>query len=59
MDQVLLTFGFTFIFYDLVQTVWGKVVLTLHPPKRFRAVCISVSAFSPRTGSFSSVLALP
>ena len=32
MDQVLLTFGFTFIFYDLVQTVWGKVVLTLPTP---------------------------
>ena len=25
MDQVLLTFGFTFVFFDLVQTVWGRV----------------------------------
>ena len=25
MDQVLLTFGFTFVFLDLVQTVWGRV----------------------------------
>jgi branched-chain amino acid transport system permease protein len=32
MDQVLLTFGFTFVFYDLVQTVWGKVVLRLPEP---------------------------
>src|ERR1041385_3530976 len=27
MDQVLLTFGFTFVFFDLVQTFWGRVVL--------------------------------
>lgn len=32
MDQVLLTFGFTFVFYDLVQTVWGKVVLRFPEP---------------------------
>src|SRR5580704_696291 len=32
MDQVLLTFGFTFVFYDLVQTVWGRVVLQLPAP---------------------------
>src|ERR1043165_10311116 len=29
MDQVLLTFGFTFVFLDLVQTVWGRTVLRL------------------------------
>src|SRR5262245_36226896 len=29
MDQVLLTFGFTFVFFDLVQTVWGRVILRL------------------------------
>src|SRR5215469_13465951 len=33
MDQVLLTFGFTFIFYDLVQTVWGRVMLRLPAPE--------------------------
>src|SRR5262249_36491706 len=32
MDQVLLTFGFTFIFFDLVQTVWGRLVLRLPGP---------------------------
>src|SRR4051812_26197214 len=32
MDQVLLTFGFTFIFFDLVQTVWGRLVLRLPAP---------------------------
>jgi len=32
MDQVLLTFGFTFVFYDLVQTVWGRVMLRLPTP---------------------------
>jgi len=29
MDQVLLTFGFTFVFLDLVQTVWGRTVQRL------------------------------
>src|SRR5919201_626717 len=33
MDQVLLTFGFTFVFYDLVQTAWGRVVLRLPAPE--------------------------
>jgi branched-chain amino acid transport system permease protein len=32
MDQVLLTFGFTFVFYDLVQSVWGRVMLRLPTP---------------------------
>jgi branched-chain amino acid transport system permease protein len=32
MDQVLLTFGFTFVFLDLVQTVWGRTVLRLPTP---------------------------
>ena len=32
MDQVLLTFGFTFVFLDLVQTVWGRSVLRLPAP---------------------------
>ena len=47
MDQVLLTFGFTFIFYDLVQTVWGKVVLMLPTPDALRStVHIGVGVFS-------------
>ncbi|HEX3936273.1 MAG TPA: ABC transporter permease [Xanthobacteraceae bacterium] len=47
MDQVLLTFGFTFIFYDLVQTVWGKVVLMLPTPPSLRStVHIGVGVFS-------------
>src|SRR5580704_12487459 len=32
MDQVLLTFGFTFVFLDFVQTVWGRTVLRLQAP---------------------------
>ncbi|MFZ3357894.1 MAG: ABC transporter permease [Xanthobacteraceae bacterium] len=47
MDQVLLTFGFTFVFYDLVQTVWGKVVLTLPTPASLQsAVDIGFGVFS-------------
>jgi branched-chain amino acid transport system permease protein len=32
MDQVLLTFGFTFVFLDIVQTLWGRTVLRLPVP---------------------------
>jgi branched-chain amino acid transport system permease protein len=32
LDQVLLTFGFTFIFFDAVQTIWGRDVQALPPP---------------------------
>ena len=32
LDQVLLTFGFTFIIFDLVQTLWGRDVLALPQP---------------------------
>src|SRR6266498_1081189 len=32
MDQVLLTFGFTFVFFDIVQSVWGRTVLRLPAP---------------------------
>src|ERR1700691_1196856 len=33
MDQVLLTFGFTFVFLDFVQTLWGRTVLRLPAPE--------------------------
>ncbi len=32
LDQVLLTFGFTFIFFDAVQTIWGRDVYALPAP---------------------------
>ena len=32
MDQVLLTFGFTFVFFDLVQSVWGRVIVRMPAP---------------------------
>jgi len=32
MDQVLLTFGFTFVVFDIVQSVWGKTTRSLPPP---------------------------
>src|SRR5215469_3098409 len=47
MDQVLLTFGFTFVVYDLVQTLWGKVVLTLPAPESLQStVHIGFGVFS-------------
>src|ERR1041385_2529113 len=33
MDQVLLTFGLTFVFFDIVQSVWGRTVRSLAPPE--------------------------
>jgi branched-chain amino acid transport system permease protein len=47
MDQVLLTFGFTFVFYDLVQTIWGRIVLRLPTPESLQgSVQIGVGVFS-------------
>ncbi len=48
LDQVLLTFGFTFIFLDVVQTIWGRDVLALPPPAVFDGVV------ALGTGVFSS-----
>lgn len=38
LDQVLLTFGFTFVFLDLVQTVWGSDIRSLQGPQALQAV---------------------
>src|SRR5271166_1083954 len=38
MDQVLLTFGFTFVCLDIVQSVWGRVVLRLPAPELLQGV---------------------
>src|SRR5882672_1631598 len=47
MDQVLLTFGFTFVFFDLVQSVWGRTVRGLAPPKSLQGLTeIGVGVFS-------------
>ena len=47
MDQVLLTFGFTFVFFDLVQSVWGRTALSLPPPEALKGVVqIGIGVFS-------------
>ena len=47
MDQVLLTFGFTFVFLDLVQTLWGRTVLRLPVPEALQGtVQIGLGVFS-------------
>ena len=47
MDQVLLTFGFTFVFFDLVQTVWGRVIVRLPAPEILQgATQIGLGVFS-------------
>jgi len=47
MDQVLLTFGFTFVFLDLVQTVWGRTVQRLPAPEALQGTLhIGAGVFS-------------
>jgi branched-chain amino acid transport system permease protein len=47
LDQVLLTFGFTFVFLDLVQTLWGRTVLRLPVPGALQGtVQIGLGVFS-------------
>jgi branched-chain amino acid transport system permease protein len=47
LDQVLLTFGFTFVFLDLVQTLWGRTVLRLPVPDALQGtVQIGIGVFS-------------
>ena len=47
LDQVLLTFGFTFVFLDLVQTLWGRSVLRLPAPEALQGtVQIGLGVFS-------------
>src|SRR6266700_7151594 len=47
MDQVLLTFGFTFVFLDLVQTVWGRTVQRLPVPEALQGTMqIGAGVFS-------------
>jgi ABC-type branched-subunit amino acid transport system permease subunit len=47
LDQVLLTFGFTFVFLDLVQTLWGRTVLRLPIPDALQGtVQIGLGVFS-------------
>ena len=47
MDQVLLTFGFTFVFFDFVQSVWGRTMLQLPAPAALTdAIHIGAGVFS-------------
>ena len=47
LDQVLLTFGFTFVFFDLVRSVWGSDIRTLPPPDLLQGILrIANGAFS-------------
>jgi branched-chain amino acid transport system permease protein len=47
MDQVLLTFGFTFVFLDIVQTLWGRTVLRLPVPAALQGtVQLGLGVFS-------------
>jgi branched-chain amino acid transport system permease protein len=38
LDQVLLTFGFTFVFFDAVQTFWGREIFAIPVPPVLQGV---------------------
>ena len=38
LDQVLLTFGFSFIFFDAVRSIWGSSIRSMAVPDALRAV---------------------
>jgi branched-subunit amino acid ABC-type transport system permease component len=38
LDQVLLTFGFTFVFLDLVKFLWGAEIQSITPPQALTGV---------------------
>jgi branched-chain amino acid transport system permease protein len=47
MDQVLLTFGATFVVFDIVQSVWGKTTRSLPQPDILKGVVeIGIGVFS-------------
>src|SRR3974390_3495317 len=47
VDQVLLTFGFTFVVFDIVQSVWGRTVRSLPPPETLQGILhIGIGVFS-------------
>ena len=47
MEQALLTFGFTFVFFDIVQSIWGRTTLSLPAPAALEhMIQIGVGVFS-------------
>jgi len=46
-DQVLLTFGFTFIFIDLVKLIWGTDIHSLPPPELLQSSVLIFGAAFP------------
>src|SRR6202050_4160191 len=38
LDQVLLTFGFTFVFFDVVKSIWGSDIRSLTAPEALQGV---------------------
>jgi branched-subunit amino acid ABC-type transport system permease component len=47
LDQVLLTFGFTMIFFDLVQTLWGNAIRQMPPPAALDGMVAVLGSFIP------------
>lgn len=48
LDQVLLTFGFTFVFVDLAKTVWGADIQSLPVPAMLQGAVPLLGSLFPR-----------
>lgn len=48
LDQVLLTFGFTFVFFDAVQGIWGTSIYSLSVPPLLAGVVEYFDVVIPR-----------
>ena len=58
LDQVLMTFGFTMIFFDLVQSVWGNAIRQVPPPASLAGSVLLGSVPFPSYRLFLIVLGL-
>jgi branched-chain amino acid transport system permease protein len=47
LDQVLLTFGFTFVFVDIVKWIWTANIRSLAPPSALSGVIPMLDGFMP------------
>jgi branched-subunit amino acid ABC-type transport system permease component len=58
LDQVLLTFGFTYVLADVVKFIWGSELYSINPPDAFADVTQMFGAVFPSYRLFLIVLGL-
>ncbi|MEO6985776.1 MAG: branched-chain amino acid ABC transporter permease [Paralcaligenes sp.] len=48
LDQVLLTFGFIYVFSDITRYIWGPDILNIAPPEALDGIIDFAGAYVPR-----------